>query len=312
MNDLEMELQTIRQKLQTLKSSPPEQIAAPWGQSRQTTASPNLLQVQTAIDTLRQRSEQPHSLAVRQPTVQEFDDVLTSIEQLAQKQRAAFQRLQTVGHTLIKQVQPGASSDIDEIARFLEECPAIDIPSVERTVNGYLDIDYRHFNFRQAEQDATSNAATLRSRSRLFQQPLSSDTELGITNNYDAVEERFYSDNSASNLWGDINNFASVATREVQNWFSKQFSPKHQRKNHSRFTLLDSAIWCVGAIIARIILNQIFQIYPALWTPVALLLILGVSLSLYSAIFSARPKPILGYRTLMIILGLLIGGRFST
>ncbi|MEO0867249.1 MAG: hypothetical protein AAFY17_02145, partial [Cyanobacteria bacterium J06642_11] len=59
MNDLEMELQTIRQKLQTLKASPPETVASPWGQSQHTSPSADFMQVQTAIETLRQRSEQP-------------------------------------------------------------------------------------------------------------------------------------------------------------------------------------------------------------------------------------------------------------
>ena len=42
MSDLDMELQTIRQKLKTLKASPPETVAAPWGQSQLATPSPDL------------------------------------------------------------------------------------------------------------------------------------------------------------------------------------------------------------------------------------------------------------------------------
>ena len=312
MNDLEMELQTIRQKLQTLKASPPETVAAPWGQSRQTSPSADFIQVKTAIETLRQRSEQPNALAsIPHSGLQQFDNLLVTIEKLANQQQEALQHLHNVGSRLMGQTQPGASPDIDEIARFLGECPAIQIPMVERTSQGYLGLNYRTVNFRQAEQDATSNAATLRTRSRLFQHPLPSSQEHASARYTTTGEEHIYNRDSTSNFTADLKSFCQLAVRFLRRWMRRRSVSPSKHQNNAQFTLLDNAIWCLGAAIVRIILNQVFQFYPALWTPVALVVIIGVLLSLYSSFCSPNPNPTLGYRTLMVILGLILGGRFS-
>ena len=145
MNDLDMELQTIRQKLQTLKASPPETVAAPWSPSRLTAPSPDLAQVTTAIETLRQRSGQPLSPPVA--SLQQFDAALSAIDQLAQQQQQALQRLQSVGVSLIQQTPPGTSPDIDDIARFLTACQTIQIPTIQRDRDGYLELDCHTVSF---------------------------------------------------------------------------------------------------------------------------------------------------------------------
>ncbi|MEM9804094.1 MAG: hypothetical protein AAF959_02355 [Cyanobacteria bacterium P01_D01_bin.56] len=312
MNDLEMELQTIRQKLQTLKASPPETVASPWGQSRQTAPSPDFMQVKTAIETLRQRSEQPHALAtLPSSSLQQFDDLVSSIERLAQQQQHALQQLHTVGQRLMGQTQPGTSPSVDDIARFLEECPTIQIPTVERTPQGYLDLNYHIINFHRAEYDATSNAATLRTRSQLFQHPFPNSQEHPDTNhNHDIDSEQTYRGNITDNLMRDVKSFYQIGVRSVRRWLRYRPASNFQHPNGTQFPLLDNAIWCLGAAIARIILNQVLQVYPTLWTPAALIVIVGVVLSLYSSFFSPHPNPTLGSRTLMVILGLVIGGRF--
>ena len=304
MNDLEMELQTIRQKLQTLKASPPEPVSAPWSQSRQTAPSPDLVQVTTAIETLRQRSGQPHALAVSQPNLGQFDEALAAVEHLAQQQQEALRQLQAIGDGLMQQTQPGTSADIDEIARFLAECQPIQIPLVRRDGNGYLDLRYQTVDFRRAEHDASSNAAQLRARSQLFkyaaQPPHGQQMQF---------ENEHYPERAPENLLDDLKRLYQTGHQAIGKWLRQYLPPTH-RSRSSQVTLVDSAIWCVGAAIARIILHQIFQFNPALWTPVAVILIVGIVISLYSSVLGPRPNPALGYRTLLIIVGLLLGGRF--
>ncbi|MEM9809493.1 MAG: hypothetical protein AAF959_29955 [Cyanobacteria bacterium P01_D01_bin.56] len=296
MNDLEMELQTIRQKLKTLKAAPPETVAAPWVQSRLTAPSPSLAQVTTAIATLRQRSGQTQPPAP-DSSLQQFDDILTSVDSLAQQQQKALQQLQRLGDSLAQQSQPGTSPAIDDIVRFLSACQTIQIPTIQRDANGYLGLHHRSVNFRQAEYDATSNADALRMRSQLFKHTLQ-------------PQEAEEFDRSPISLLNELKRIYQPVYRALQRWSNRYLSPSKQPRT-SHFTLLDGAIWGVGAVIVRIVLNQLFQIYAALWTPVALMVIVGVIVSLYRSILSPRPDPVLGYRTLMIIVGLLIGGRFS-
>ena len=298
MNDLEMELQTIRQKLQTLKATPPEPVAAPWVQSRLTAPSPSLAQVTTAIATLRQRSGQTQPPA-SDSSLQQFDDILTSVDSLAQQQQQTLQQLQRLGDSLAQQVQPGTSPAIDDIVRFLSACQTIQIPTIQRNANGYLGLHHRAVNFRQAEYDATSNAASLRMRSQLFKRTLQPQGA-----------EEFDRSPMPSSLLGELRQLYQPVYRTLQRWSNRHLPPLNPSRT-SHFTILDGAIWGIGAVISRIILNQLFQVYTALWTPVALMIIVGVIVSLYRSILSPRPDPVLGYRTLMIIVGLLIGGRFS-
>ena len=296
MNDLEMELQTIRQKLKTLKAAPPETVAAPWVQSRLAAPSPSLAQVTTAIATLRQRSGQTQPPAP-DSNLQQFDEILTSVDSLALQQQQTLQQLQRLGDSLAQQSQPGTSPAVDDIVRFLRACQTIQIPTIQRDANGYLGLRHRSVNFRQAEYDATSNAAALRMRSQLFKHTLQPQEAEGF-------------DRSSISLLNELKRIYQPVYRAIQRWSERHLPPSQQPRT-SHFTLLDGAIWGVSAVIIRIVLNQLFQIYAALWTPVALVLIVGVIVSLYRSILSPRPDPVLGYRTLMIIVGLLIGGRFS-
>ncbi|MBX2866178.1 MAG: hypothetical protein KTR27_21710 [Leptolyngbyaceae cyanobacterium MAG.088] len=307
MNDLDMELQTIRQKLQTLKASPPETMTSPWNPSRLTAPSPNLAQVTTAIETLRQRSGQTLSSNADSPSLQQFDAALTAVDQLAQQQHQALQRLHALGNNLIQQANPGTSPDIDDIARFLEAYQSIQIPTVQRDTDGYLDLRYHTVHLQPAEYGSDSHTDTWNMRSQLFQHPLGQPTR---PINPETLDESPYDNNHFDNLLGDLQHFWQISKRTFQRWTNHHI-PSAPRGRNPNFTLLDGAIWCIGAVIARIILNQIFQFYPALWTPVACMVIAGIIFTLYRSIFSPRPNPLVGYRTLMIIIGLLIGGRFS-
>ena len=304
MNDLDMELQTIRQKLQTLKASPPETVAAPWNPSRLTAPSPNLAQVTTAIETLRQRSGQTLSPPVTSSSLQQFEAALSAVEQLAQQQQQALKRLQSLGTGLVQQIQPGTSPDVDDIARFLADCQTVEIPTVHRDANGYLGLGYRLVDFHQSEHDASSNADALRVRSQLFKRSLTQQPQRSGSSKVPHIHK------SSNGILGDMKYFSRLAYGSIEKWL-RPYIYSNQRSRSSTFTLADGAIWCVGAAVARLTLKQIFQIYPALWPPVAFVVIAGIVLSLYQAIFSPRPNPTLGYRTLMIILGLLLGGRFA-
>ncbi|MEM7795127.1 MAG: hypothetical protein AAF579_11850 [Cyanobacteria bacterium P01_C01_bin.118] len=293
-----MELQTIRQKLQTLKASPPEPVSVPWSQPQLAAPSPNLAQVTTAIETLRQRSHQPVTASTTDVSMQQFDAALSTIENLAQQQQQALQHLQTLGDSLAQQVPPGNSPEVDHIVRFLTECPIVQIPTVQRDRGGYLDLVYRTINFNQATPPTN----------QLFKAPLKQSQKLDIGFDESPYEE-------TGGILEEFGYFCRWVYRSMQQWLG-QYSPTFQgprppQLHTSQFTLVDGAIWCIGAAILRIVLNQLFRLYPPLWTPVACILIGGIILSLYRAIFGSRPNPVLGYRTLMMILGLLLGGRFS-
>ncbi|NEQ54780.1 MAG: hypothetical protein F6K11_32435 [Leptolyngbya sp. SIO3F4] len=305
MNDLDMELQTIRQKLQTLKASPPETVDAPWGQSRLASPSPNLAQVTTAIETLRQRSHPSSIPHTPSTSLEQFDAALSTIENLAQQQHQALRQLKILGDHLAQQTQAGISPDVDDIARFFSQQQAVQIPTVQRNSAGYLTLTHHTINFHQIEQNLISRTDTSRMHSaQLFQHPLEQSQETDLDFN-----ESRYTNSESSNILDDISHFCILSYRSIHRWISHYLST-NSNSYSSQFTLLDGTIWCIGSVITRLILHQIFQSYPFLWTPIASVLIGGILLSLYRAFLSPNPKPVLGYRTMIIIVGLLFGGRF--
>ena len=217
----------------------------------------------------------------------------------ALQQQQALYRLKALGDSLTQQIQPGTSPDVDDIAHFLDQCQTLQIPTVQRDGAGYLSLSHHTVNFHQAEHDATSNAE------KLFQHTTSPKETI------DGLDQSPYEGQDTGGFLADLSHFYQLASRAIHRWIEHYIPPMPRRARSSHFTLLDGSIWCIGAAIARILLNQLFQFYPALWTPVAFMLIASIIFSLYRALFSPRPNPVLGYRTLMIIVGLLLGGRFS-
>ncbi len=76
--------------------------------------------------------------------------------------------------------------------------------------------------------------------------------------------------------------------------------------------LNDALSWVVGAGLIRIGLELLRTVSPALWTPALLLLLAALAWGVYRGITVSKAKPILAYRLVLVILGLMLGGKFWT
>lgn len=296
-----MELQTIRAKLQSLNANPPEVVDEPWEKTRRAAPSPQLAQMSAAVATLRQRSNQDVAPTPRvQNQLQQFHTTVNNLNQLAQQQQQTIAQLRYLATDISQHVPAGLNSQTDAIARFLNSCDIVDIPLVEWDEQGDFTVRYLGVDFHQPEREAQLNARTLRSRN---QQPASTGQSWSYGNRL--------SHRSTRAPWFNV---LTAAIERCRRWLVglgdrfEQESPSSAAG--TSFTLMDAAIWCSGATIARIVLRLGFQMYPALWTPVAVGIFLFILVGLYQALLSRYPNPIMGYRILMVILGLLIGGQF--
>ncbi|MEM9163472.1 MAG: hypothetical protein AAGC54_10435 [Cyanobacteria bacterium P01_F01_bin.4] len=351
MNETDMELQAIRQKLQSLKAepTPDEALTIPWSQPRArlterghppAQSGPGLTQVQVnaAIETLKQRSSQTYRGpresgddgyrsgytaapgygdlpgAALDPILQRFESQLQTVNSLAEQQESAILGLkQLADHIgdIMRQQGMDDHPQLAAIAALFEAYPSTVIPTIESDQAGNYGLGYRTVDFYRAEHDAQLTAQTLRSRGSGQPVEQTPGTDLPTYFNQPPAPEP-----SGHRLSSKATGFFEEGLLFLQSiWelalgsFMPLASVSRQRPR-SRFTLLDAAIWFSGAAITRILLDIIFQIYPALWTPLVVALIVVVAVTLYRTLLSNRPSLGFSYRILVALAGLLMGGQF--
>lgn len=71
----------------------------------------------------------------------------------------------------------------------------------------------------------------------------------------------------------------------------------------------DAAVWVAIAASLRVGLQTLIQTYPVLWLPVVALVAGAAMLTTYQAVFNSAVGSVWGYRLLLVVIGLLLGGR---
>ncbi|MGF1499954.1 MAG: hypothetical protein ACFB8W_24470 [Elainellaceae cyanobacterium] len=77
----------------------------------------------------------------------------------------------------------------------------------------------------------------------------------------------------------------------------------------TKITLQDAVLWVMGAAIARIVLDLLLASYPTLWLPIAAMVVTPAAIAIYCTAVDPDSSFIMGRRLLLIMIGLLIGGR---
>jgi hypothetical protein len=77
-----------------------------------------------------------------------------------------------------------------------------------------------------------------------------------------------------------------------------------------RMSLLkQSLLFLVGGIVGRVVLDFFVALVPALWMPALIVMVLPGAIAIYQATKTPQSGFIWGYRLVLILMGLLIGGR---
>ncbi|MEL7504765.1 MAG: hypothetical protein AAFN18_20110 [Cyanobacteria bacterium J06554_6] len=309
MNDSDMELQAIRQKLQTLKSEAAPAIAqSPWLPPRQSQSPSNLAQVTAAIESLKQHRPPIPSQATPPRSVQssvgpdaewiaqvqrQCEAQILRVNELGQQQGSALLGLkQWVDQLELEFERRGwdTPAEFDATVQFLVEQEGVAIPLIERTPRGQLNLGYHTVDFYQAEYEAMTTAQALRQSYGEY--------------------SRDEGDELGPYVGSGLMEIVQQTLQPVWDWVQLQFAqltaaPARQ----TPFTLMDGLIWFSGAAIVRVLLDAAFQFYPALWTPLVMVLIGVVAIALYRALTQQRTSG-LSYRLMVAVAGLIIGGQF--
>ncbi|MEL6491309.1 MAG: hypothetical protein AAFQ95_15235 [Cyanobacteria bacterium J06621_3] len=277
-----------------------------------------------------------HAQSINERSQQQAAELL-AMKRSAQQAALAFRRQGIHEHP-----------QLEIISELLATQSTTTVPQIERDSQGYFSVTQSLVDLHRAEQEALSNAETLRNR-----MPFSNHTEpFGIHEPADSFIPFSEDIENGPNL--DDYELASTRpskredaslprkTRRMPGllWiFSlfRMFSPMVKRRPNSRqgnahsnrlstagmgnsqaaipssnrFSWLDGTIWFSAAAITRIVLEAIVLSYPLLRMPLLLILFSAISFSIYRVVVSQSSSWTSAYRLGVVLLGLFLGSSLS-
>ncbi|NJO41189.1 MAG: hypothetical protein HC769_05205 [Cyanobacteria bacterium CRU_2_1] len=279
-----------------------------------------------------QSSRSPHSSqSYLDHAWQALEAKAQHINHLSAAQEAALLELKAIAEQVerdrqaieSKSPRSGKVSAIPPICEYLEAM----VPQIEKNPDGMLILTTRSidlFNPKRgnAKREATSTAQTLCDRAdRGTPSPSKNQPE-----------------QSQQNFWHRLSGFTGIVS-EPDRHSSVQPDPQPQppmrtqlhapaqrspqplprkaiRRSRSRSRAKDAGFsWregitlMIGAILIRVLLDLLLATYPILWTPAIALMVTPAAIAVYRTSVTPQSGFVWGYRLLMIMLGLLLGGR---
>lgn len=238
--------------------------------------------------------------ATEQAALQQLAEVWRQLEskadqvnQLSVAQEAALLELRAIAQRVERDwratgLQNFPFAEIDGDLSALYGRDSADVPVIERDATGNFVMTQRTLELSKAEREAAMMAEVLR-RKRPTRSPVL--TPVGQT---------------------------------VWNWFQGLFAgdpsrPKQRRRATATSTLVaqpgsemslpKAAAWLFGATLARMAIDAVLVSYPAFWLPAVGLIIAPAAIAAYRTTVAPESSIQWGYRLLLIMVGLLLGGR---
>jgi hypothetical protein len=330
-----MDLQAHREKLSdfspTAYPTSGEEVPVDWPASPISRVNPQgaspstrrVAELAATVETLKKRSAQTvlnHSIG-HQVTAQmlgqpsSFEDVelhLRRLQVIADRIND-FSLQQSQAMVEMNQIQQRLAAYADVHG---QPVPAINfeeavIASVEVDEEGNFLLSYQTFNVDRQTQAASELAEQLRGTYGFSgsQQPtrtpgISSDLSMLWREPLSLILQFWEGLNFTTLLPSNSKTASGVPISSFQN------SQGSKSKGKS-LTLTDGIIWLGGGVLGRVALNLILAAFPALWS-LAVAGITGMTAyALYRATFAPKLDFGLAYRILLIVGGLIIGGRFG-
>jgi hypothetical protein len=194
------------------------------------------------------------------------------------------------------------------------EYEATAVPQIEKTADGIYVLTARSIDLFKAEREANLNAEALRHWSN--REPLRQSSSKGAWT-WLADFLMFTEPQSSSTVQPDARSATPPTSKS-------SFTPQHRRMQRSGrrsgrrsarrnawlgFSLREAAALFIGAFLLRTALNVVASAFPMLWTPAVALLVTPAAIAVYRNSRTSHSSLSWMYRILIIILGLLLGGK---
>lgn len=224
---------------------------------------------------------------------QQLEAQAEQVNQLSAAQEAALLELRAIAQRLERDWRatgltefPFAATDGDLSALYGPDSAAV--PVVERSADGELRVTQRTLELSKAEREAAMMAKVLRQR----QHRSHVLTPLGRS------------------VWDWLRGLLAGASTAPKSRRRATAATSVQPATRPDVSLPRAAAWLVGATLARLAIDAVLVSYPAFWLPAVGLIIAPAAIAAYRTTIAPETSIQWGYRLLLIMVGLLLGGRF--
>jgi hypothetical protein len=223
---------------------------------------------------------------------QRLDAQAEEVNQLSAAQEAAVLKLKAIAEQVGQDWQvsdstslagSGKSVRLPPICEYLETA----VPHIEKDQHGKFVVTSRSVDLFKAEREAELNAEELRHR---------------------AVKTRQNS-SVISRFWNWLVEKLQSKTPQSKTLQAKMQKRSTRRSKNSPFNVCHTVILIVGAIVTRVLLDTLLAIFPGLWLPAIAVIVTPGAIAMYRRPLTSETGLIWGYRLVLVLIGLLIGGR---
>ena len=236
------------------------------------------------------------------------------INQLSSAQEAAILELRAIAEQVEQDwkaidLEGLDDQDVDYDVPPVCEYLAAEVPHIEQDPSGIFILTSRTIDLFQAERDADWTAELLRQHSGYRDGRSKSRSRSG------RARQQAEGPNMAllwgQRLWTQMLGLVQAIGPQIGSRQPERLmrSQRTQPAQLPPITLLDIVIWVAGAAIARIGINLLLGTFPGLWPAVVALIVTPAAIAVYRTTVAPHTGFVLGYRLMLIMVGLLLGGR---
>lgn len=274
------------------------------------------LQEQSAFYVQQFRQVQSQAFQTPEQLLEQNLKVLESqvqhINQLSSVQESAILELKTMAEQVEREwktiehsqgIYATAEVETPPICEYL----GASVPQIQQNRDGIYVLSARPIDLFKAEREATHTAAALRHWANRNQppqvqsQPSSFWQRLG--NLLSSSDNRGDESPAPATTATAVSGHASQSSRRVVR------SRQRRSASASVLRLKELVALFLGAVIVRVALDLVLVSFPVLWTPAVALLVTPAAIAVYRSSHTPQSGLVWGYRLLVIMLGLLLGGR---
>ena len=216
---------------------------------------------------------------------QEVNQLSTAQEAALMELRAIAQRLERDWRATGIESFPFASINGDFSGLYTQ--PSTQIPQIECSQEGQYTLGSRTIDWLKAEREANRMAQELRQR-----RPNPSSLSP-----------------AGKALWQWLSQLIASTKTEPRLRRAPARKAKAAPLEDPSMSLTTATAWFVGAAVARLMMDALIVSYPMFWFPAVAIIITPAAITLYYTTVAPETSLKWGFRLLLILVGLLVGGR---
>lgn len=278
------------------------------------------LQEQSAFYIQQYRQLQSQSFQTPEQILSQALKILESqvqhINHLSVVQESAILELKTIAAQVEREWKAIERSRGEYVDEF-ESSPICEyvgtaVPQIEKNRDGIYVLSARSIDLFKAEREATLTAEALRHWANREKPSPSQSSQPSIwqrlTNRLSPSDVDAMPPHAPAHPTR-ASSPATGPTRVGSHPSRRTVRSQRRTTSNSVLRIKEAVALFLGAVIVRMVLDMLLVSFPVLWTPAVALLVTPAAIAVYRSSHTPQSGLVWGYRLLVIMLGLLLGGR---